>query len=698
MSAPRSETDSSDADSGQRLLGEVIGIARAAIAREVVDLVVPADSGSPAASDVGSLRFLREAITEHPDWSPRLCRALDKLSPAPVRLLADAGDRDVEWLIELIELGFWADPENGGNHGRASWRMINWAPEPPSGWPALPPEIDISRAVLGADGLAPRYDAIVIGSGAGGGVAAEQLTRSGRTVLLIERGDHPTRSELSHDHLRNARTTAGFIDRTARADVTDLRILQVAGQPDRHLHAWDSGWGGNATTLGGGTRIYGAQAWRFSPADFTMATRYGTPENSALADWPITYDDMEPFYDLAEREIGVSGSASGDTSGAWRSHDYPMPALPAGRTAARLAHAARQLGINTLPVPLAINSIPYNGRTSCVGCRQCVGFACPVEAKNGSVNTTLVRAAATGRLSVMLQTRAATLVTDAGGHVTGVRLLNSSWGGTREVSAELVVVAAGAIESARLLLTSTSTREPAGIGNNRDQVGRHLQSHIYTGALGIFADEICDLVGPGPAVATNDFRHNNPDVIGGGMLANEFVPTPNNTRRSLRSAGLLAGYGIEAKLGMRRLAQRTQRIAGPVQEVTMPDSRLQLDRRLVDEDNLPVVRLSGTHHPEDDRTHAFLAARAAEWLTAAGATTVVQNTPPSHTDGPSAGQHQAGTLRMGNDPAHSVTDPRGRVHGHENLIICDGSTHVTNGGVNPVLTIFANAYRIMAQF
>jgi choline dehydrogenase-like flavoprotein len=149
---------------------------------------------------------------------------------------------------------------------------------------------------------------------------------------------------------------------------------------------------------------------------------------------------------------------------------------------------------------------------------------------------------------------------------------------------------------------------------------------------------------------------------------------------------------------MRELITRMQRVVGPVQEMTSADSRVRLDPQVRDRLGIPVARLSGHNHVEDHRVQAFLGERAEEWLRASGATTVVRWSRRRDDHGPSSGQHQAGTCRMGTDPATSVTDPDGRVWGHDNLRIVDGSVHVTNGGVNPVLTIYANAMRIMAAY
>jgi choline dehydrogenase-like flavoprotein len=264
----------------------------------------------------------------------------------------------------------------------------------------------------------------------------------------------------------------------------------------------------------------------------------------------------------------------------------------------------------------------------------------------------------------------------------------------RDILAGEVVLGAGATETARLLLNSGSDREPTGLGNNTDQVGRHLQAHVYAGAVGLFDETVYDGLGPGPSISTRDFLHGNPGVIGGGMLANEFVTTPVNVLQYLAGAGLTPLHGRGAKQRMRDAFPRLQRIVGPIQEMTRSDSRVRVDPAVRDSLGIPVARLSGGVHPEDLVAQSFLTDRAEEWMAASGAREIRRLGPRSLEGGPSTGQHQAGTCRMGTDPAVSVTDPAGRGWGHDNLRVVDGSTHVTNAGVNPVLTIFANSFRI----
>jgi choline dehydrogenase-like flavoprotein len=331
-----------------------------------------------------------------------------------------------DWFATMVNHAFYASA--------TGWQMLNWRPEPAGGWPDLAvPEVDRSP-VIDPGQLNGRYDAIVVGSGAGGGVAACALTEAGRTVLLVEAGAFPDRAYLTEDHLRNARTDTGLDHRTLLRSADHPRMLLVDGQ-SVSLPAWDQRWGSNAYTYGGGTRIYGAQAWRFVPEDFRMASTYGVPDGSALADWPIGYDDLEPYYSRAEWEIGVCGSTIGDSRLAYRSRPFPMPPQPRTAPGEQLAVGARALGWSVLPVPLAVNSAAYAGRPACARCRQCIGFACPIEAKNGSHNTTLARAAATGRLHVLPGTRAERVTADSRGRVNGAALAGSGttgvWAPTR---------------------------------------------------------------------------------------------------------------------------------------------------------------------------------------------------------------------------------------------------------------------------
>jgi choline dehydrogenase-like flavoprotein len=365
-----------------------------------------------------------------------------------------------------------------------------------------------------------------------------------------------------------------------------------------------------------------------------------------------------------------------------------MPPLPINAQGTALRLGARQLGWPTFSVPALINSVPYNNRPACIHCQHCVGFPCPVDAKNGTHNTLIARALATGRCDLLTQATVDKIETDSIGHVSGVSYIDNA-GVRHTVQAAVVICAAGAIETARLLLESASPQHPNGLGNDHDQVGRNLQGHYYPAAIGLFPQPVYDGVGPGITTATVRFNHGNADVVGGGMLADEFIDLPI-VFWARNFPPHVPRWGLEAKRFMRENYTRVMRVTGPVQEIPSPLARVTLDPTVRDSLGRPVARLEGATHSETIRTSAVLWERARDWLQASGAQQVWGKPPRLKL---SAGQHQAGTCRMGHDPQTSVVDAWGRVHGHENLLITDGSVHVTNGGFNPVLTILALSYR-----
>ncbi|HLH99870.1 MAG TPA: GMC family oxidoreductase [Acidimicrobiales bacterium] len=677
------------------------------ILRAVADRMIPADDW-PSAGQAGVVEYLeRHAGAELAAvWSATIApglAALDEearrrtgrgyaeLDPAEQDgLLAQAPAGLVSALAELVAEGYYTSPEDPSAPPPPAWAMIGFVPRHPGH--QGPPLDEQDPPAIGLAEAADRYDAVVVGGGAGGGAAAASLAGAGLRVLLVERGRWLPWPEVGRDHLRNHRLSV-YGHNTGPDDPGAPRTVLDAGGRERTTRPWEGDYHNNAMTYGGGTRVFGAQAWRFMPDDFAMASRYGIPDGSSLADWPFGYEELAPYYEQAEWAVGVSGDGQAHRAAGRRHRGYPMPPVPANRQVEVLGPAAAALGWDTGPVPLLVNSVPWGGRSACERCGQCVGFACPANAKNGPYNTVLPAALASGCCDLVLGAQALRVVADGAGRVTGVELAAAGDGSgpavTRRITAGHVVLAAGAIESARLLLNSPTDREPAGMGNATDQVGRHLQGHTYCGAFGLWDDVVCDGLGPGVSIATLDLTHGHPDHIGGAMLANEFVRLPSAFWRQALPPDT-PRWGPEAKAAMRDGYRRTIQVQGPTQEVPSPDARVRVSPRVKDRFGMPVAMLSGSRHPETLRTSALMSGLAAAWLQEAGARRVWRHDPSG---GLSAGQHQAGTLRMGADPATSVTDPTGRVHGHDNLWVADGSLHVTNGCVNPVLTILALAHR-----
>ncbi|MDR3753262.1 MAG: GMC family oxidoreductase [Terracidiphilus sp.] len=557
-----------------------------------------------------------------------------------------------------------------------------------------------------------QVNAVIIGAGAAGGVVAKELAVAGLSVVLLERGSWYTANDCRKDDLRNQRTTV-LGNAFGPDDDRNPRIV-VNSKGELHTFVPSEGpYSNNAACVGGGTLSWGAQAWRYMPQDFKMRSTYGAPPGSSLEDWPISYDDLEPFYEKAEYEIGVSGDYADDPFHPPRRRGLPMPPLPPGREFEILGPAAKRLGLHPFHIPMARNSVPYNGRGPCMRCRWCCGFACEVDAKNGSQNTVIPVALSTGNCELRTECMAKEILSDDRGRARGVVYFDAH-GHLQEQLADIVIVSCCAIESARLLLNSKSRLFPNGLGNRYDMVGRNLQGHQYTGALGYFAYDTYDDIGPGADIAVCDYNHGTPGLCGGGMLANEFVRLPIHTIDRLPSG--TPGWGLAHKKAMRDWHRRTIAIIGPTQQIPTAEARVTLDPSVKDKWGIPVARIQGNCHEHTYEIGDIQAERARKWLLEAGAIDTrllnqAQNAEKltrgpdankarslsNHSDVVPAGQHQAGTCRMGNDPQGSVVNRTCQLHGVDNVFVIDSSVHVTNGGFNPALTIMAVAYYASAS-
>jgi ferredoxin len=451
----------------------------------IFDTVVPGDA-EPGGWAGGGESLLREQIDGFLDWAISVLsaaaivvddaarasfgRPFDLLPPSErTRLLTDAlaaeaaardnaarEDTPIDTVINLVHQAYY-----GGVREPAGWRVAGFRPIP-AGVEPIEPEPE--RGVP-LDRLEKEYDVIIIGAGAGGGFAAAQLADRGRRVLLIERSRPFSNADLRGNHLQGKRQE--LFDVTAGPGRGSPRVLERSDGSTELLSGAGSGtaYGLVAMTLGGGTRVWQAMAWRFLVEDFAMATTYGVPEASTLVDWPFDYEELEPYYERVEWELGVAGDsrASAGTR-APRKLDLPMPAVRDNGLRRPYAAAASRLGWETSPVPLAINSVPHDGRPACVGCPQCVGHACPVDAKNGTHNTVIPRALATGNCDLLMATQAVEIFSDGRGRAHGVRAFHDVNGAVTELTirAKQIVVAAGALETPRLLLASRLGNEWVG--------------------------------------------------------------------------------------------------------------------------------------------------------------------------------------------------------------------------------------------
>ncbi len=374
-------------------------------------------------------------------------------------------------------------------------------------------------------------DVVVIGLGMAGGVAVLPLAQAGIEVIGLEAGSWLTRRDFAPDELRN--NVRGWPMAVHKADGEAPTVRATASSPTTR--------GGNPMMNGvGGTGLhYWAQHWRLNPWDFKVVSetrrRYGAsriPKGSTVEDWPFGYDELEPYYEKIEYEVGVSGQAGnvngkidprGNRFEAPRKREYPMPPLRWTAFHEKMAASARTLGWHPFPGPAAINSRPYQNRSGCMYHGFCNTGGCHVDAKNSTNVTTIPRAQATGRLKVVTHATVTSIEVDGNGRATGVNYLADNTEYFQP--AKVVLLASYTYENVRLLLLSKSKAFPNGLANNHGQVGRHYLSHHQgAGVSALFPYDLkCwyGLPAQGVAVdnwADDNFDHATLDFIGGGNL------------------------------------------------------------------------------------------------------------------------------------------------------------------------------------
>ncbi|SDY64751.1 GMC family oxidoreductase N-terminal domain-containing protein [Herbiconiux ginsengi] len=676
-----------DDNQGSRELGEIIEILRAA-----VDTMIPADEW-PGGWDGGVQRLIAEHgngfLSRLRPLLTKACEALDLAAisthSAGFAAVSDEEKREildqvsgqpetteaVEAIATLAFQGFYA-----GTSAPAGWEMLGFNPGPT----AVSGEKYDEGTPLNR--IAADYDVIIVGAGAGGGVVAAELADKGAHVLLIERARPMRASELRSNHLQGKRMQA--YDTTAGPGAGNPRLLELSDGSVMTLPGEGDGgeYGLNAMTLGGGTRLWQGMSWRFYEEDFAMASTYGKPEGSTLADWPVSYRDLAPFYDRVEWELGVSGDAASDMARRTpRSRPYPMPALPGDEVRTILSASASTLGWKSSPVPFAINSIPRAGRPACAACGQCVGHACPVNAKNGTQNTFIPRALATGRCDLLMSAQATAVLHNGCGVATGVRVVVTTAEETQErvIRGRQIVVTAGAVETARLLLAS-------GLGN--EWVGRNHHTHGIATATALTGPRFEPRRGPGHSVASVDWVHRDRKAWGGGVIVDAPAMYPYTQAVLGRTAG--HRWGLEHKRWMREIGAPLGTMS-MVQEIPDSSSRVSIDPKVVDRNGMPVARLRGDAHPATREAVDFMVDRCVEWLEASSGRDIIRNVLYT---APQGAEHSAGTARMADDPALGATSAEGLLYGTRNVFVADASLHPTNGGFNPGLTVMANAMRV----
>jgi len=530
-------------------------------------------------------------------------------------------------------------------------------------------------------------DFVVVGSGAAGGVVAKELSTAGFRVVVLEQGPWRTERDFVHDEIKVFQQSALSTDWNVSPNTFRKTEKDKAQKQPALVYA---------RGVGGTSVHFSANFWRFREIDFKEASVKGTLAGTGFADWPISYQDLEPYYTKVDWEVGVAG-APGPFDPP-RSRPYPMPPHPPKSTGVLLERGARKLGYKPFPAPMAIASKPFDGRSQCVQCGFCESFGCEVRAKSSSLVTVIPKAVATGRCEIRPNSYARKIETDAKGRATGVKYFDAD---KKEIfqRAKAVVVCANGAETPRLLLNSSSNLFPHGLANSSGVVGKYLMPNGAGLAAGVFDHEVNGYKGIVATRVVWDLYELDPKLglVGGGGFDYRFDVTPIQFASDAGLPPKAPRWGKEYKRWVAQTYTRTVLCFGHTTSLPVASNSISLDPTVKDAWGVPAIRVTYTDHPQDLKLYKYFAERSEELLHASGAGQTWQLPVESQ----QFAVHLLGTCRMGNDPRTSVVDKYNRAHDVKNLFIVDGSSLVTSGRGQPTMTIQALAFRAgdnIAQF
>lgn len=508
------------------------------------------------------------------------------------------------------------------------------------------------------------YDFIIIGTGAGGGTLAYRLAASGKTILMIERGPYVPREK------ENWSTKA--VNSEGRYHTKEVWHDHTGKELHPHTNYF----------VGGNTKFYGSSLFRLREEDFGELRHHGGLSPA----WPVSYDEFEPYYTEAEELYHVHGTRGEDPTEPWRSSPYPYPAISHEPRIQQLHEDLERAGLRPFHTPLGVMLDEKNARKSpCIRCSTCDGHPCLINAKADAQVCCVDPALERSNVSLLTEAKVTRLITaPSGREVSGVEVERQ--GATEIYSADIVVVACGAINSAALLLRSANDRHPRGLANSSDLVGRNYMGHVNSVQMAISK---C----PNPTIfqktlSINDYYLRSSDW--------EFPLGHISFVGKLDGDTLKAGApAIAPHWTLEMMGRHSLDFWLTSEDLPSPENRVELDRS----GNIVLK-----YHPNNEEGHKRLTAKLTHLLRSQGKCGVHGHNCHEGLFSrnlwlgqriPLAGvAHQNGTLRFGHDPRTSVLDVHCRAHDLDNLYVVDASFFPSSGAVNPALTIMANALRV----
>ncbi len=526
-----------------------------------------------------------------------------------------------------------------------------------------------------------QVDFVIVGSGAAGGILAKELSTAGYSVVVLEQGPFRKSADFKHDELGHwvLGSLTGNQDENPvsfRKTEKETAVVDQTQQPIFY-----------ARGVGGSSVHFTANFWRLHPVDFKERSLLGPIAGTSFDDWPITYEELEPYYTKVDWEIGVSGEPG--PFDPRRSRPYPMPPLPVKSSGVLFERGAKKLGLHPQPAPMAITSRPFNGRSACQHCGYCMVYGCEFGAKSSTLVSMIPQAQATGRCEIRTDSTVFRVVTNPAGRVTEVLYYDSNKREHRQRARAFILSANGA-ETPRLLLMSASPQHPNGLANSSGKVGKNLMFNTSPIALATFEHPLNEYKSVQVTRIIHDFYDTDPKrgFYGGGGIDARMMFGPVLFSLIGASPGSPT-WGAGFKRALHDEFTRTMMANAHTTSLPLESNNITLDPTAKDKFGLPAIRMTYRDHPDDLKIARFLVDKGKEILQAAGARKVWDPGIPEST----STAHLLGTCRMGNNAKTSVVDKFHRSHDVRNLFICDGSSMVTSSRGQPTMTIMALAFR-----